>query len=162
MMLSSVGRLGPWAPPLPEPSLPGGQDVVDDLAGCVAGVRMLAGQVPHGGEVVASGDQCRLPVAVAPFLRQRGGSPQCVAQAPATRGVLLAAALAGDVGAGRRCLCNALLAAAALPQERRNGYREPALVTAGDDFSAVRHLAGEHPDSGYTAREVVDHILSPG
>jgi hypothetical protein len=26
----------------------------------------------------------------------------------------------------------------------------------------VRHLAGEHPDSGYTAREVVDHILSPG
>ena len=64
--------------------------------------------------------------------------------------------------AGRRCLCNALLAAAALPQQRRNGYREPALVTAGDDFSAVRHLAGEHPDSGYTAREVVDHILSPG
>ncbi len=60
---------------------------------------------------------------------------------------------------GRRCLCNALLATADLPQRRRRGV-EPALVTAGDDFTAVRQLTEEHADAPYTARHVMDYLLA--
>jgi NAD(P)H-dependent flavin oxidoreductase YrpB (nitropropane dioxygenase family) len=61
---------------------------------------------------------------------------------------------------GRRCLCNALLATAGLPQQRPNGYIEPALVTAGDDFTAVAELSAARPDAPYTAADVVDHLLT--
>jgi NAD(P)H-dependent flavin oxidoreductase YrpB (nitropropane dioxygenase family) len=58
---------------------------------------------------------------------------------------------------GRRCLCNALMAAAGLPQLRPDGSVEPALVTSGADFTAVADLArGGH---AYTAAEVVAHLL---
>ncbi|GAA3561382.1 nitronate monooxygenase [Nonomuraea rosea] len=58
---------------------------------------------------------------------------------------------------GRRCLCNALLATAGYGQERLDGYAEPAIVTAGTDLSAVRHLSAVHP--GYTAADVVAYLL---
>jgi NAD(P)H-dependent flavin oxidoreductase YrpB (nitropropane dioxygenase family) len=62
---------------------------------------------------------------------------------------------------GRMCLCNALLASAGLPQRRRNGYREPPLVTAGSDFTAVADLLRDAPDdiSSYSATEVIDYLL---
>jgi len=62
---------------------------------------------------------------------------------------------------GRQCLCNALLAAADLPQRRPHGYDEPAIVTAGDDFSAVAALVRSQPDAvPYPASAVIDY-LSP-
>ena len=63
---------------------------------------------------------------------------------------------------GRRCLCNALMASAGLPQTRPNGYVEPPLVTAGSDFSGVVHLAsGWAPgDPSYSASAVVDYLLT--
>ncbi len=62
---------------------------------------------------------------------------------------------------GRRCLCNALMASAGLPQTRPNGYVEPPLVTAGSDFSGVARLAqGWAPGQpSYSAAEVVGYLL---
>ncbi|MDJ0961796.1 MAG: nitronate monooxygenase [Acidimicrobiia bacterium] len=61
---------------------------------------------------------------------------------------------------GRLCLCNGLLASAGLAQNRaKNGYEEPALVTAGSDFSGVRELMERHPsDEFYTAADVIDYV----
>jgi hypothetical protein len=60
---------------------------------------------------------------------------------------------------GRRCLCNALLAAADLPQLRPHGYEEPAIVTAGDDFSAVAAIVRSRNDAEpYAASAVIDYL----
>ena len=62
---------------------------------------------------------------------------------------------------GRKCLCNALLAAADLPQQRPDGSVEPAIVTSGDDFRAVLALASNGSGGGpYPARKVVEHLLA--
>jgi NAD(P)H-dependent flavin oxidoreductase YrpB (nitropropane dioxygenase family) len=62
---------------------------------------------------------------------------------------------------GRKCLCNALLAAADLPQQRPDGTTEPAIVTSGDDFRAVHALASNGSGGGpYPARSVVEHLLA--
>jgi NAD(P)H-dependent flavin oxidoreductase YrpB (nitropropane dioxygenase family) len=61
---------------------------------------------------------------------------------------------------GRRCLCNALLATAGLPQQRPDGSTEPPIVTAGTDFTGVRHLLSAAPDGAtYTARDAVAYLL---
>jgi NAD(P)H-dependent flavin oxidoreductase YrpB (nitropropane dioxygenase family) len=67
---------------------------------------------------------------------------------------------------GRKCLCNGLLAAIGLGQIRRPEtpadapYLEPAIVTAGQETADIaRFLAPEA--TGYTARQVLDHILTP-
>lgn len=62
-----------------------------------------------------------------------------------------------DDTAGRKCLCNGLLATVGLAQERARGP-EPPIVTAGDDVGAVvRALAG---DTGrWTAADVIAHLL---
>ena len=58
---------------------------------------------------------------------------------------------------GRKCLCNALLAAVGLAQLRRTEY-EPALVTGGDDIvRVVRALAGA--TGTWTAADVVAYVL---
>lgn len=60
----------------------------------------------------------------------------------------------------RQCLY-AVLAATDLPQQRPNGYDEPAIVTSGGDFSAVAAPHRSRPDSTpYPARAVIDY-LSP-
>lgn len=62
---------------------------------------------------------------------------------------------------GRLCLCNGLLATAGLAQHRaKHGYDEPALVTAGSDFRAVRTLIDRTApgDPFYTAADVVDYV----
>jgi NAD(P)H-dependent flavin oxidoreductase YrpB (nitropropane dioxygenase family) len=63
---------------------------------------------------------------------------------------------------GRRCLCNALMATPGLAQTRPGGYLEPAIVTAGTDFTAVSHLKSHLPPDQptYTARDVVTYLLS--
>lgn len=65
-----------------------------------------------------------------------------------------------DNTVGRCCLCNALLATAGLPQRRPGGYTEPPIVTAGADFTGVRHLLSTVDDgTTYTARDAVAYLL---
>jgi NAD(P)H-dependent flavin oxidoreductase YrpB (nitropropane dioxygenase family) len=60
---------------------------------------------------------------------------------------------------GRECLCNALLAAADMPQRRAHGYDEPAVVTSGDDLSGVAALIRSRPDATpYPASAVIDYL----
>lgn len=63
--------------------------------------------------------------------------------------------------AGRRCLCNALLATAGLAQQRPDGHAEPAIVTTGADFTAVRDLVARLPagQRTYSAQDVVTYLL---
>lgn len=64
---------------------------------------------------------------------------------------------------GRRCLCNALMSAADLPQRRRSGAIEPAIVTSGDDFSSVHALQAAQPEgSGFYPASAVLHYLRTG
>lgn len=59
---------------------------------------------------------------------------------------------------GRTCVCNALLAGVGLGQTRRDGYREPALVTLGSDVDGPTRMLAAHP-AGWTAADVVDFLL---
>lgn len=71
-----------------------------------------------------------------PTLKSKGGRPQ--------------------QAVGRVCLCNALFAAAGLPQRRQDGYVEPPIFTGGTDVETVRRIspAGE----GYSAASAVSFI----
>jgi nitronate monooxygenase len=61
--------------------------------------------------------------------------------------------------AGRKCLCNALMANIGL-QQTRNGHRvEPPLVTAGDDLTTVARFLPAGATT-YTAADVLDTLLS--
>lgn len=62
-----------------------------------------------------------------------------------------------DTG-GRKCLCNALLAAVGYPQSQRGGALEPALVTAGDDIRRLGRFLKPGAES-YTADDVIDVLL---
>lgn len=64
---------------------------------------------------------------------------------------------AGKV-AGRKCLCNALLANIGLPQMQAGGYLETGLVTCGD---CLRELAGLLIDgnASYSAADVIAMLL---
>lgn len=58
---------------------------------------------------------------------------------------------------GRKCLCNALLAAVGLAQVRRTGV-EPVLLTGGDDIVRVVHALGGSTGT-WTAADVVAYVL---
>jgi nitronate monooxygenase len=59
---------------------------------------------------------------------------------------------------GRVCLCNHLGAAAGLPQVRKQGYREPVIVTSGDDLPYITRFIPEG-QSHYSANDVLDVLL---
>ncbi len=58
---------------------------------------------------------------------------------------------------GRKCLCNALIAAADFPQ-LYDGVRELPIVTLGDDYSFIRRLISSEGQS-YSAWDVVNYLL---
>jgi nitronate monooxygenase len=60
--------------------------------------------------------------------------------------------------AGRKCLCNALLANIGYPQTRPDGVAEPPLVTVGDDVNRVAAFLAPGRES-YTAADVVISLL---
>jgi len=60
--------------------------------------------------------------------------------------------------AGRKCLCNALLANIGYPQNRPDGVAEPPLVTVGDDVNRVAAFIASGRDS-YSAEDVVNALL---
>lgn len=62
-----------------------------------------------------------------------------------------------ELTAGRKCLCNSLMANLGLGQ-LRNGKVEPPLLTCGKDLSGVRRLLGPGQTS-YSARDVLDFLL---
>jgi len=66
----------------------------------------------------------------------------------------------GDTAAtvGRKCICNALIAAAGHPQVRAGRHVEPAIITGGDDLVGItRFLRPGATD--YTAADVIDTLL---
>lgn len=60
---------------------------------------------------------------------------------------------------GKKCLCNGLVATIGLGQERKDGYIEPALVTAGDEVASLARFV-RNGASSYTAKEVLDELLA--
>lgn len=58
---------------------------------------------------------------------------------------------------GRRCICNALLAAIGQPQVRADGSVEQPIVTSGDDLTRIAEFLGDR--ERYTAADVVDYLL---
>ena len=65
-----------------------------------------------------------------------------------------------DQTVGRTCLCNNLMSAAGIPQQRKDGYVEPPLVTAGDDLTEVARFV-KPGNTGYTAKDVITDLLGP-
>jgi len=65
--------------------------------------------------------------------------------------------------AGRVCLCNALLAAAAVPQVQQDGYVEPAIVTLGEDLDSARELLASLPPGHetYTIGKALKFLREP-
>lgn len=60
---------------------------------------------------------------------------------------------------GRKCLCNALFSTIGHAQVRDSGYEEAPLITSGDELKNIRRFIGSDR-AGYTAREVIDWLLS--
>lgn len=60
---------------------------------------------------------------------------------------------------GRGCLCNSLCSSAGFPQHRKDGYVEPALVTAGDGLSSIAKFVKPGHQS-YTAEDVLEYMTS--
>jgi nitronate monooxygenase len=61
---------------------------------------------------------------------------------------------------GRKCVCNGLLAAVGLGQSRSSGDHEKPLVTSGDDVCNLGRFLPTPQAASYSARDVVDHLLS--
>lgn len=59
---------------------------------------------------------------------------------------------------GRKCLCNALLAAVGMGQLQKNGDLELPLVTSGDDLERIGRFVRRF-GSEYSARDVVAYLL---
>jgi nitronate monooxygenase len=60
--------------------------------------------------------------------------------------------------AGRKCLCNALIANIGHPQVRCGHHIEPALVTAGDDLTEIARFLPANATT-YTAADVLNALL---
>jgi NAD(P)H-dependent flavin oxidoreductase YrpB (nitropropane dioxygenase family) len=68
-----------------------------------------------------------------------------------------------DQTAGRKCLCNSLLANVGLAEPQVHGGPEPPLLTAGDDLAALESYlpsTGAGGDGDYAAAEVVRALVA--
>ena len=61
--------------------------------------------------------------------------------------------------AGRKCLCNGLVANIGFPQLQKGGLLEKPFVTSGDDLRLVAHLS-RNTESPYSAEDVIRYLLS--
>jgi nitronate monooxygenase len=61
---------------------------------------------------------------------------------------------------GRKCVCNGLLSNIGLGQMRGAGQCEPPLVTSGDDVRSIARFLPTADATGYSARDVIRHLLS--
>jgi nitronate monooxygenase len=62
----------------------------------------------------------------------------------------------------RKCICNALIANVGLAQIRPGRGEEMPLVTCGNQAGNIAHFAPSDDAAMYTARDVIDHLLSGG
>jgi nitronate monooxygenase len=60
--------------------------------------------------------------------------------------------------AGRKCLCNALISNIGTPQVREGGYREPTLVTMGNDLTGIGRFLREGTQE-YSAGRVIRNLM---
>lgn len=60
--------------------------------------------------------------------------------------------------AGRKCLCNGLMATVGLGQHRWNGYQEPALATLGQSLDFLPDLLSADAEA-YSAENVIAYLL---
>jgi len=60
--------------------------------------------------------------------------------------------------AGRKCLCNSLMANIGMPQVRKGVDEELPLLTSGYDLSAIKQIVKPGKDA-YTAADVLDFLL---
>lgn len=65
-----------------------------------------------------------------------------------------------EITAGRKCVCNGLMATAGYAQALPGGGAEPALVTAGNDLLRITEFLPPDGDS-YTAEDVIRLLLKP-
>jgi len=65
----------------------------------------------------------------------------------------------GENTAGRKCLCNALMANIGHPQTRNGKYVENGMVTSGNDLSGIARFLPPGART-YTARDVVANLMS--
>jgi len=61
--------------------------------------------------------------------------------------------------AGRKCLCNGLMANIGFGQVRKDGYHEAPIVTLGSDLDGAKTLLANRND-GYGADDAIDWLLS--
>lgn len=59
---------------------------------------------------------------------------------------------------GRKCVCNALFATCGYPQVRADGYKEPSLVTLGDDALEIKRFCKDGA-TRFTVADVIRTIL---
>jgi nitronate monooxygenase len=59
---------------------------------------------------------------------------------------------------GRKCICNGLFAAAGMPQIRLGRYKEPPIVTLGDEAINIARFC-KNGASHYTVEDVIKTIL---
>lgn len=121
-------------------------------------VVLAPGTVGHDDVYAARPRRCDLGYLRDPFVRPDGRIGYRCAAEPVEDW----AAKGGDPDdtAGRRCLCNGLVSAIDLGQTRVDGTVEPPLLTAGDDLLQLGRFLTTARD-GYTAADVIDHVLAP-
>jgi len=61
--------------------------------------------------------------------------------------------------AGRKCLCNGLMATIGLGQQRADGTAEPPIITAGNEVANVARFLKPGTDS-YSAHDVIEALLA--
>jgi len=115
----------------------------------------------QGTSSQASVYEARLRLCDLGFLREAYATPdgkegyRCSAEPPSS---YVAKGGALEETAGRKCLCNALMANVGKAQIRGSGATEPALVTVGDDLNTVaQYLAPGATE--YTAADVVHKLM---
>ena len=68
----------------------------------------------------------------------------------------------GDLAeaAGRKCVCNGLLANVGLEQVRKDGTVERPLVTSGDEVRRITEFLQLPEDGEYAARDVIEYLMA--
>lgn len=140
----------------------GGLEVFTDPRASPTGfpfkVLRLAGTLSEPEVVAARVRRCDLGYLRQPYRRPDGSLGYRCSAEPVDDFVRKGGARAATQG--RLCICNGLAAAVGLAQQRADGSREPALLTAGQDACDVaRWCPGER--DGYAAADVLDALLRP-
>jgi len=141
-------------------ALAGKASVYTDLRASPTGfpfkVARLEGTLSETDSYLSRRRVCDLGFLRVPYIREDGTiGYRCPAEPEES--FLAKGGKVGDT-AGRKCLCNALVANIGMPQRLPDGTEELPLVTLGDDLANIgQFCSAERPD--YTAADVVRVVL---